>query len=87
MPPIRRYLRLRPLIALPVVPAAVAFFGTARTSAQAEVAPPGTERPAGQEQLFVPDPLHALPEVDLGVLRQEEAPTPRHPRNPKPSAR
>ncbi len=69
------------ILALPLVLATTAFF-TARSSARAEVDPPETSRPTGQEELFLPDPLHPVPEMDLGVLREEEAPDTSTPPDP-----
>ncbi|MDQ3947155.1 MAG: hypothetical protein M3357_18760, partial [Actinomycetota bacterium] len=45
--------------------------------------PPETARPAGQEELFLPDPLQRVPEMDLGILREEEAPDTSPPPDPE----
>ena len=82
MVPRQRPLRPQLVIFLPLVLAVAAFFTAGRTSARAGVEPPDAAQPAGQEELFLPDPLRFLPEADLGVLREEEAPD----TSPPPSA-
>ena len=75
------------LLLLPLALAGLAFFGANRTSARAEMPAPGTTQPAGSEELFLPDPLRAVPETDLGVLREEEAPDTSPPPDPEEKAK
>ena len=74
MDPTRRRRRPQLVLLVPFVLAATAFLTTVRASVRADVEAPGTRQPAGQEELFLPDPLRFAPEADLGVLREEEAP-------------